>query len=502
MAWSVAHGQFYNKPEAAYLGTGGYVSVPQGLVDSASSIGCLAFRPQATGNCVVLPPNNSTMVESANSAARYNPVYYFVVGLPSLVTDVHYAPLAMRIASAAIFALFASWATAALARSGRPGVAMGVGLLAFTPMALFLGAMVNPNGLEIAAAAALWANLGMLAYNGVTMDHSARRTLIVRAALSAMAMVVTRSLSPVWLVVIVLCCLLVGTRESLRVLTTRFALSWTAATGIVSMLSVIWIVASQSLRLGSVGPPTTYGLLARLHIASSTQTEKWRMAVGNFGWLDTPMPDFSTSAWLYLTMAVAALALARATAGARVALVTVALASYLLPILIEAQSLNVTGVVWQGRYTLPLYVGVPILAAIVLGRSSRRLRVESAAAALVAAAVGLGINAFAFAFALHRNSDGLFDGTGKATPFALDGPWQPRLGSVTSVGVFTVWLVAATTVVSLLVWRFSWTRQRSLPVEVQMESRGPGGQTDDNKARLPGLMRLASRRGGSGPTAH
>lgn len=476
-AWSVAHGQFYVAPEQASSGTGGFVYVPQGLVDSAASISCLAFRPQATGDCVAIPTEDSTNIESANAAGRYNPVYYFVVGLPSLVTDLQHAPLAMRIASAALFALFASWAVAALAYSARPGVAMGLSLLAFTPMALFLGAVVNPNGLEIAAAAALWANLGMLAYNGTNLDAPVRQTLIRRAALASSAMVVTRGLSPVWLVVIVACCLLAGTRQSLRLLTTRFALGWIAVTALVSTFSLAWIVVSQSLKAGSVGTPVSHLFLDRLHIASSTQQGKWRMAVGNFGWLDAPLPEFVTSAWFYTGVAVAGLALLRSTVGARVALVVVALASYLLPIFIEAESLNATGVIWQGRYTLPLYVGIPILAAIVLGRPSRRLPVESALAALMAGTVALGINVFGFAFALHRNSDGLVDAAGNTTPFALNGPWQPRLGGVTSVGLFSVWIMVAAVVMSLLVWRSAKARRDPLPVEERKKRENDGGKT-------------------------
>ncbi|UZJ24572.1 DUF2142 domain-containing protein [Rhodococcus antarcticus] len=452
-AWSVAHGQFYVTPEAASSGTGGFVSVPQGLVDSAASITCLAFTPQANGSCVAIPTEDETIVRSANAAGRYNPVYYFVVGLPSLVTDLQHAPLAMRLASAALFAFFASWAVSALAQSARPGVAVGAGMLAFTPMAVFLGGVVNPNGLEIAASAALWANLGMFLHDGPRMTASARGRLLRRAALAASAMVVTRGLSPVWLVVIVSCCLLTGTRQSLRLMLTRPALRWVAFTAVVALLSLVWIVVSQSLKAGSVGSPVSHWLLDRLHIASSTQEGKWRMAVGNFGWLDAPLPEFFTSAWLYVGLAVAALALVRATAGMRVAIVAVGVASYILPVVLEAQSLDVTGVIWQGRYTLPLYVGVPILAAVALGRSSRRLSVESAVAALVAAVVALGINVFGFAFALHRNTDGLFDGSGTTTPFTLDGPWQPRLGAVTSVLTYSAWVLGVAAVLGLVLWR-------------------------------------------------
>jgi hypothetical protein len=475
-AWSVAHGEFFVPPEDAILGTGGYVSVPQGLLDSTQTIQCLAFRPQATGDCVALPTEDTTRVEAANPAGRYNPVYYFLVGLPTLVTDLHHAPLAMRIASAALFALFASWAIAALAHSARPGVAMGAGLLAFTPMTLFLGAVVNPNGLEIAAAAALWANLGMLAYNGGALDPSTRRSMVRRAALAASAMVTTRGLSPVWLAVIVVCCLLVSTRHSIRLFASRHVLAWGAVAALASVFSLVWIVVAQSLKAGATGTPVQHVLLDRLHIASSTQQGKWRTAVGSFGWLDAPLPDLVSSTWLYAVVGVAVLALLRSSAGGRVAILVVALAAYALPVLIEAESLNVTGVVWQGRYTLPLYVGVPILAAIMLGRSSRRLRVESAVGAVVAASVAIGINVFGFALALHRNSDGLVTAGGRTTPFALDGPWQPRLGGITSVGVFTAWVVAAVASVALLVWQFRRARPGSVPDGM---GEGGGDSTDD-----------------------
>jgi Predicted membrane protein (DUF2142) len=455
-AWSVAHGQLYVPPAPTSSQTPGYLQVPSGLNDSAASITCLRFRPEATADCILPPDGAGPEVTVANSAARYNPVYYLVVGIPSLLLDVQHALLAMRLVSAALFALFAAWTMAALASARRPRVAVGVGLLAFTPMTFFLGAVVNPNGLEIAASCALWTNLIMLVQSRLDVSRGTSAAFLRRAALSACAMVATRGLSPVWLLVIVIACLLMADQRGLQRLRDRRARWWLGAVACVSAFSVLWILLSGSLTGTTEALPEQHGLLDRLEIARTTQDGKWRMAIANFGWLDTALPDFWTSGWLVLCVIFAVLAFLRGTAGQRVALAFTGLAAYVLPIIIEAMSLNATGVIWQGRYTLPLYVGVPLLSAIVLGQSSRSLRGDVVMASPVAALSALaalsavGINDFAYVYALHRNIDGLIDHNGIPTAVSLQGEWQPWLGGVGSASAFAVWTAVAVAGASIL----------------------------------------------------
>ena len=90
------------------------------------------------------------------SAGRYPPLYYAIVGIPSLVSDSTGGIYAMRLVDAALSALFVALAlTSICVWSRRRFMLVGV-LLALTPMTLFLGGVVNPNGPEICAALCMW----------------------------------------------------------------------------------------------------------------------------------------------------------------------------------------------------------------------------------------------------------------------------------------------------------------------------------------------------------
>jgi Predicted membrane protein (DUF2142) len=97
--------------------------------------------------------------------------------------------------------------------------------------------------------------------------------------------------------------------------------------------------------------------------------------VGYFGWVDTPAPGLTLVLW---TAALGVLvALAISFARRRVALVIAGLLGMiiLVPELLEYIEARTFGFGWQGRYTLPLAVGLPILCGFALAQEPvRRLQ--------------------------------------------------------------------------------------------------------------------------------
>jgi hypothetical protein len=103
-----------------------------------------------------------------------------------------------------------------------------------------------------------------------------------------------------------------------------------------------------------------------------------------------------------------------------------------LPVVFEAPRLNTTGVYWQGRYWLPLLVGIPLLASTALPSPSRiRLRgLGLGPAAVLAAGLVLGgAQLAAFLTALHRYQHGL-GGRPQSGP-----GWSPPGGSTLVVAM-------------------------------------------------------------------
>ncbi len=112
----------------------------------------------------------------ASTAARYNPLYYLAVGSPSLLAGPAHASRLMRLLSAALSALFLSWHSPRRYRAPT-SIAASTVLLAATPMVLFLGAAINPNGLEITAAICSWTcgNLALAAPDPLVCKALLRR---------------------------------------------------------------------------------------------------------------------------------------------------------------------------------------------------------------------------------------------------------------------------------------------------------------------------------------
>jgi hypothetical protein len=174
--------------------------------------------------------------------------------------------------------------------------------------------------------------------------------------------------------------------------------------------------------------------------------------VGNFGWLDTPAPALTTTVWLLLTGGLTVLG--ALVAPRRVALVLAGLIglAVTVPVLFDLRSAPTSGLVWQGRYMLPVAVGLPIVAGFTLARgrfaallAARRTRALVGGAVVVAQVA-------AFYWALRRYTVGM-----EGSPDIWSGPaWSPPGGVLPA-------LVAYAVLWCLFVW---WTlgREQLAPV--------------------------------------
>jgi CDP-diglyceride synthetase len=83
-------------------------------------------------------------------------------------------------------------------------------------------------------------------------------------------------------------------------------------------------------------------------------------AIGRLGWLDAPIPAFAVYAWLLAIGGAVAYALVgnvRGLLAAGVLVSVAALSSWTFELLQD----NDSGTYWQGRYSLPLLIGLPLL---------------------------------------------------------------------------------------------------------------------------------------------
>ena len=166
------------------------VGVPATL--TAVGPGCFAFHPQIPASCMGGWPSRPGYRRVTTYTGRYPPLYYLAVGLPTLLTTGGSMLLWMRLAGDLVNALFLTVGFAMLRRLRSPW-ALAAGAVAVTPMVLFIASVINPSGLEICAAFALWCSLLAL----LKEQGAGSTSALTWAAVSAAVMESTRGLSPV-----------------------------------------------------------------------------------------------------------------------------------------------------------------------------------------------------------------------------------------------------------------------------------------------------------------
>jgi hypothetical protein len=300
----------------------------------------------------------------------YNPVYYYLVGWPSLLFDGSASIYAMRIASSLLGAALLAWAFLAAA-SGRRSRWMPLGIaFAAAPMSMYLIGAVNPNGAEIAAAVAVWAGvLRLLETFGDEEDRPwlSRPVLWAGVTAASVMLINARALGPLWLVVVVgLCLVASGWVAVKRLFTTGSSYWWLAAIGVGGLFSLGWTLSGGSLSNQadvSDAPLVNSTFLRGLGYMIRTLPDHLQQAIGYFGWFDAPLPVWTY--WFFVAAFAMVLLLAFIATRRRSVLVLglVVAAAMLVPALVQASSVHQTGIIWQGRYGLFLYLGITVVAA-------------------------------------------------------------------------------------------------------------------------------------------
>ncbi len=485
-AASVARGDLLGDKVA---GLGSYdrvVTVPGHLVkpganpfyaDPTLYVPCFAFRPELSASCFGALPSDSASVRAPTDVALDPPAFYAVVGLPSLVKTSAAGVYLMRFVSALICAALLASAFLSL-RSVAPAWLAASGLaFALTPTTLFLSGTVNPNGVEIAAAVGAWAS-------GAILAHDARmhvdRVVVRRAAIAMIVLVVARGLSPLWLGLIGVTCVALASRAGARALVrSRSVRRWSLGLVAAIAAAVAWLLVARPL--GNLyphgptpGPVSDWTLFQRSFGGSNTQ---YKMMIGVVGWLDTPAPELTYVLWTVCVGALIVLALAFASRRHAAVVLGLVVLTLLVPVAIDVSQARKIGLGWQGRWTLPLAVGVPIVAALAVAWSTGGRVVERSRLPIVFGACFVVAQFLLFAQALRRYSVGA-DG---AVDFWRDPAWTPPLPGWFLLIAFLAVLVF----VAALIWR---------PTPVAQQPSAPDTQTGwDQPMRLrrrstPGSM--------------
>jgi hypothetical protein len=409
--------------------------LPANVADVGEPMTCTAFHPERSAACAPSLDDASTAeVTVSTGVGSYNPVYYVLVGWPTLLLSGEPAVYAMRLVSALLTASLLTltfWGARVLTEGSRYVQAAILGAL--TPMVYFLGGVVNPNGLETTGVAAfvvlLWLVLARPDPPGFAIG-----ALVMAAALVANL----RATSPLYLVLAALAVIsAVGWPHALRaVRSVRIFVPATIAV-ILASFGALWTVR-VGLRAGfipSSGDERDDYMTA--FVATMGRSINYgRELVGVFGWLDTPMPDWTYALWAALVGVVVLGALTVAT-GKRLAGITISLlALAFVPALVQAPTAAHYGYIWQGRYSLPLFATLLLVAGIGVALTVNGVGETAGRRALLV--IGLGATAAqisGFVAALYRYVVGV---DVEFVQMFVAPDWLPPGGLATPITMFAV----------------------------------------------------------------
>lgn len=382
------------------------VTVPRGI-ENFSHYGCFAQNVLVTPQCVPTgSPDKATLVETRTSAANYNPVYYWAVGAPTLVWSDGKAVYAMRLLNALLCSVLLAGAFAAIGSLRLRRWGMTASAVAVTPMVLFLNGAVNPNGLEVAASACVFASLLLL------FEKSSERQwhipVVAVAAISGVLLANAKPLAWMWLAIAVAAAVLLSPPSDVRRMLGR-PVFWfgMAVTSVAVACAVAWIIAVNAFE-GIPFEAAGITPAAGMEIMADRTFDYFKGYVGQFGWLEVSPPLMAYTVWIGLVMAfaISAFALARGRTRLTVALAVIAVIG--LPPVLQAQAVESVGIVWQGRYLLAVFVLFLMICGVALDRATGPAHGSIPSGITKGTVIVLGVAAFwTFALTLRRFVTGL-----------------------------------------------------------------------------------------------
>jgi hypothetical protein len=418
-------------------GEGGQVVRVPASVASASVKSCYAFRPDVTADCLVDLDRSGRAVQTRTSAAHYPPLYYALVGWPTLLGFNEIVWGLMR-ALSILLGLSLLWLGASTWRRNRPEIATGL-LLAATPTAGFLLASVNSNGVEICA------GIGFgLAVTGV-VDRLDLQEPVGRswAAVAVTGAYLALARPSTYLLLAALGGVLAvhGWPSVVRLARSTPRVVYATAAVLVGAVAAAFAVARLTGPAAGVSQlPAAVG--ARTAVTRTLlQADDWAYeSVGIFGWRDHQPPMQLRVAWVAMTAALVATAFLYAAKRQRAALALLLLGSLLVAPLFVFLSLFKDGVGYQARYGMALTQVVPVLAGAVLAQQSEPGPVARRALAWVPL-LTFGLSVLALAGSLLRYAVGL-PVSFFPLEVAADVVWLPPTLPLTAVLVAAAGVVA------------------------------------------------------------
>jgi hypothetical protein len=392
---------------------------------------CFAPFPEKPGCGVAVEDGPVVDVPTWTNMGRYPPLPFVISGIGTVFGASNLSVYLARVMTSLVSALLIACSVYAFICRKQSLVGL---LVALTPGTIFLASAMNPSAIEICSAIAMWS-----VFPAVNNSQDKDRIIQYIFIVSGVLLIATRPIGIVMYVVIsAICWVAYGKSKGLLFAkANKFALS---IHGLTAVLMTWWYVAvysfqtSTSLTVGSKQISITTQLTQSInHIP-----ELFDHVIGNFGWLDTPIPRGAL--WLYVvgTVVLIAASIKQLNMRRALALVLLLVGVVSVSIAIDINFYAMFG--WfgaQGRHIAPILVGIPLLALTQISYGNRVQIAIVTGWSIVMLWAGLG--------ALRRYTVGIIGDN--AFSMFTERTWNPALGFWPAV----ILLVASTLFVATAV---------------------------------------------------
>jgi hypothetical protein len=325
------------------------------------------------------------MVTIASAAASYNPVWYAVMGVVALPFSGDGAVYAMRLITCLASALLCAWAASLTTSWSRNRWPLLACIVASTPTLIYSTSVAAPNGIEYAAAMLTWSAALSLA------QPSPRARSVLPLLIGSFGVCVAHSTGPMWLCLILLTTILTRpVRHWWELARTHRGATGIAVLGIAAMsaASLLYVY------LAKTNAPEAPGRLFDFDGPKvALQNVLWPLqATAAFPLRDQQAPAAVYALWMVPLVALLVMATRHADRRTRGAALLLMSMTIVIPTVLTAATYSMLGPAWQGRYSLPLYVGLVLMAGWSLqGRSEPRTALVRILMFMLATASAVGV---------------------------------------------------------------------------------------------------------------
>jgi hypothetical protein len=439
---------------------------------------CSIFQPKESAACLdtnVPPPD--VVVPRLTYVGTYEPFVYLPAGVVmNRAGDPETAMLLGRLVTGSIALVLLVMAAAVLWTPERGGYAL-IGLLAATtPMVLFIASGLSPSGPEIGAAVCVTAAVLRLG-----RPEPATRPVWVALAGGGAVLGCSRSLGPFYLLAIIAVFVVQGgPRRAWEVVRGG---GWAAAVAVAATAVAVAANVAWGLAVQPQPPLDLDSVLSWVWPSIEEVPEVLAQDVGRFGWADVSMPRLAYLAWGAVVAALVTVAFRVGRPRQRMVLTLVIGGCFVGTVTIAAAVIHQTHFPMYGRYALPLWVIVPLVAGETIRGNLHRLTDVVARGLVLGSTAVVGAVHFA---GFYTNARRYAVGEDGPLFFLGRSEWSPPGGA-------TVW-VATVALGALAVFLFG-----AVSAVTPAASSGPADRTLSLEQVEVGGLGLQPRRERDGP---